>query len=107
MTVKTYDPQCLTLAEHFLREEPCAFNPITFRAHCHSLALTIQEAVEDWAYEPEAEVPAAAEIKWHRLPPGECSFCDKHRNNAMMPSHTASARCESGHHRHCTCSICF
>ena len=59
MTVKTYDPACLTLAEHFLRDEPCAFNPITFRAHCHSLALTIQEAVEDWAYEPEAPASLA------------------------------------------------
>lgn len=43
----------------------------------------------------------------HRLPPGECSFCDEHRLAANMPSHTASRNCESGGHAHCTCDVCF
>jgi hypothetical protein len=43
----------------------------------------------------------------YRRPPGECAFCDKHRNDQMMPSHTASERCESGKHPHCTCDVCF
>ena len=40
-------------------------------------------------------------------PPGECPFCDRHRDDTMMPSHTASDRCESGKHPHCTCDVCF
>ena len=55
MSIKTYDPACYELAEHFLLDEPCAFNPITFAKHCHSLALEIQQAVEDWTYEPAEE----------------------------------------------------
>lgn len=43
----------------------------------------------------------------YRRPPGECAFCDKHRDDSMMPSHTASERCESGKHSHCTCDACF
>ena len=40
------------------------------------------------------------------LVPG-CSTCDRHVSGAMMPSHFASARCESGGHPHCTCDSCF
>lgn len=43
----------------------------------------------------------------YRRPRGECAYCDEHRTDSMMPSHTASARCESGKHPHCTCDICF
>lgn len=43
----------------------------------------------------------------YRRPPGECAYCDAHRNDSMMPSHTASKRCESGKHPHCTCDTCF
>lgn len=43
----------------------------------------------------------------YRRPPGECSCCDQHRNDKMMPSHTASDRCESGKRNHCTCDTCF
>ena len=43
----------------------------------------------------------------YRRPAGECAFCDEHRKDAMMPSHTPSERCESGKHPHCTCDVCF
>lgn len=43
----------------------------------------------------------------YRLPPGECAYCDAHRNDSMMPPHTPSERCESGKHPHCTCDTCF
>lgn len=47
-------------------------------------------------------------VRYSRLrPPGECAFCDEHRNDSMMPSHDPSPRCESGKHPHCTCDTCF
>jgi len=55
MTVKTYDPSCAELAEHFLRGEPCAADPVLFKKHCHSLALEIQQTVEDWFMSPDPE----------------------------------------------------
>lgn len=48
-----------------------------------------------------------AAIEAYRRPPGECSYCDEHRNDSMMPSHTASSRCESGKRPHCTCDTCY
>ncbi len=54
--VKTYDPACHGLAAWFLQDEPCAKDRALFAKHCHSLALTIQEAIEDWHYkEPPVE----------------------------------------------------
>lgn len=41
------------------------------------------------------------------LPHGECTYCDKYRDESMMPPHDASDRCESGKHNHCTCDVCF
>jgi len=41
------------------------------------------------------------------MQPGECAYCDAHRSDPMMPSHTPSERCESGKRPHCTCDICF
>lgn len=43
----------------------------------------------------------------HKMPRGECKFCDAHGDNDMMPSHDASPRCESGKRNHCTCDTCF
>lgn len=43
----------------------------------------------------------------YRLQPGVCSYCDEHRTDSMMPRHTASERCESGRHNHCTCDTCY
>jgi hypothetical protein len=43
----------------------------------------------------------------YRRPPGECPYCDSCRDDNMMPSHTASDRCESGRHNHCTCDRCY
>lgn len=57
-SAKTYDVECYRLAEHFLLDEPCFKDPVLFRAHCHSLAIEIQQTVEDWFYEPAAEVTA-------------------------------------------------
>ena len=72
------------------------------------------ETAEQWADICRRE---AAILQWasdvtavqsrYRRPPGECAYCDAHRNDSMMPSHTASARCESGKHAHCTCDVCF
>lgn len=53
MTVKTYDPASYELAEHFLQDEPCRDDPELYKKHCHSLALEIQQAVEDWLFVPE------------------------------------------------------
>lgn len=55
---------------------------------------------------PSADVKRAV-TRVRRLPPGECQFCDLHGDQGMMPSHTASDRCESGKRAHCTCDVCF
>jgi hypothetical protein len=58
MTVKTYDPACHGLAAHKLQDEPCAKDPALFARHVHSLALAIQETIEEWCFEePPAEIP--------------------------------------------------
>lgn len=49
--VKTCDPASYALAEHFLQDEPCRNDPELFKTHCMSMALEIQQAVEDWFYE--------------------------------------------------------
>lgn len=40
-----------------------------------------------------------------------CSYCSELFNHPtlspFMPSHTASVRCRSGRHNHCTCDTCF
>lgn len=56
---KTYDPACYELAEHFLQDEPCRSDPELYKKHCHSLALEIQQTVEDWFFKPEAIPPDA------------------------------------------------
>lgn len=53
--VKTYDPACHDLAEHFLRSEPCSDDPDLYKHYCHDLALTIQQAIEDWFIFPSTE----------------------------------------------------
>jgi hypothetical protein len=63
MSVTTYDPASYELAEHFLQDEPCRKDPELYKKHCHSLALDIQQAVEDWFYEdtlarPQRSSPA-------------------------------------------------
>jgi hypothetical protein len=35
-----------------------------------------------------------------------CWTCQELSEDPMMPWHDASPRCESGHHAHCSCSIC-
>lgn len=42
----------------------------------------------------------------HKLPPGECSYCDGVKGD-FHPPHDASDRCESGKHNHCSCDECF
>jgi hypothetical protein len=53
--VKTFDPACYDLAKHFLRDEPCTNNQELYKKHCHSLALKIQQTIEDWFFEPEVK----------------------------------------------------
>lgn len=43
----------------------------------------------------------------YRRPLGECAYCDAHRDDSMMPPHTASQSCESGKRPHCTCDVCY
>ncbi len=45
----------------------------------------------------------------HKLPPGECKYCDVERadGNEHHPSHDASDRCESGKRNHCSCEVCW
>ncbi|RLA59158.1 MAG: hypothetical protein DRQ89_14440 [Epsilonproteobacteria bacterium] len=50
---------------------------------------------------------AALTPPWSRRQRVEgCAFCDGEKGE-FFPPHDASKRCESGHHRHCSCSICF
>ena len=44
MTVKTYDSKCYELAEWFLDEA----EELNTKSRRHDLALTIQQAIEDW-----------------------------------------------------------
>ncbi len=48
MSVKSYDPACYELAEHFLKGDPISEHSISHEQACHDLALAIQRAVEDW-----------------------------------------------------------
>lgn len=43
----------------------------------------------------------------HYRPLGECTYCDAHRSDPMMPCHVASKNCESGKRNHCTCDTCY
>lgn len=58
---------------------------------------------------PDHTLSAARQkaLERYRLPPGQCAYCDQHRNDPMMPSHTPSAACESGKRPHCTCDTCY
>jgi hypothetical protein len=47
MTVKTYDRKSHELAKHFLSDEP----RLNTAENQHSLALDIQQAVEDWFFD--------------------------------------------------------
>lgn len=50
--VKTYDPACYELAEYFLKDEPIGEYSTPYEQACHDLALTIQQAIEDWFPRP-------------------------------------------------------
>lgn len=54
---KSYDPACYELAEHFLRDEPISEHSTPYEQACHDLALTIQQAVEDWFIVPVSAPP--------------------------------------------------
>jgi hypothetical protein len=46
----------------------------------------------------------------HKLAAGlGCPFCDRERaeGNSFHPPHDAARGCESGHHEHCSCDVCF
>jgi hypothetical protein len=42
----------------------------------------------------------------HKLPTGECAFCDGEKGD-FHPPHDASPHCESGKRSHCSCDTCF
>lgn len=48
----SYDVQCLSLAQHFLDDEPCSDDRELYEKYCHSLAQHIQKAIEDWFSTP-------------------------------------------------------
>lgn len=56
---------------------------------------------------PKPTAPKRLEAGHYRLPEGCCSYCDKFRDDKMMPPHTPSKNCESGKRPHCTCDVCF
>jgi hypothetical protein len=35
-----------------------------------------------------------------------CAYCQQNKGK-MHPPHFASPGCQSGHHNHCTCDVCF
>lgn len=36
-----------------------------------------------------------------------CDYCEKYKDDQMMPPHEASSFCKSGKRSHCTCDTCF
>jgi hypothetical protein len=44
-----------------------------------------------------------------QMPKGECTYCDLEydKPTGFFPPHTASPRCQSGQHSHCTCDTSF
>jgi hypothetical protein len=55
------------------------------------------------------ETPQAPRKRRHKVPAGECKYCDAERaeENEHHPSHDASERCESGKRNHCSCDACW
>lgn len=53
--------------------------------------------------------PAVEQSRRFKALVGDCQICDAERvrNREFHPPHDASARCESGKRRHCSCDICF
>lgn len=49
----SFDPQCLELAEYFLRDEP------SLRDRADELAQQIQDAIEDWIEAEKQELEGA------------------------------------------------
>ena len=54
----------------------------------------------------QAEIERRRTTRRHKLPPGECAYCDR-ETGTFHPSHDASRRCKSGKHAHCSCDCCF
>jgi hypothetical protein len=66
--VTTYDPKCWTLAEHFLADDDMStLTRLQVIARTDSLALAIQQAVEDWSqadlYERAAQADHDEELR--------------------------------------------
>ena len=62
----------------------------------------MREVVED----VRRHVAAARLNRRHKLPAGECKYCDGEKGT-FHPSHDASDKCESGKRAHCSCDTCF
>jgi hypothetical protein len=77
----------------------------------------MSDLVESARYKKERNMPTLLEQvealrggnRRHKLPPGECPYCDREREQGVSfhPSHDASESCKSGKHPHCTCDSCF
>ncbi len=57
-------------------------------------------------HDPRPVPPSISVVRRHKLPPGECKYCDEEEGH-FHPPHDASSRCESGKHAHCSCDTCF
>ncbi len=55
------------------------------------------------------DIPDIPAHRYTLAPRGECAYCDRARDtgDTMCPPHTASSRCNSGKHDHCTCDTCY
>lgn len=55
------------------------------------------------------DIPDIPAHRYTLAPRGECAYCDNARDtgDTMCPPHTASSRCNSGKHDHCTCDTCY
>jgi len=62
-----------------------------------------------WMTDEERTAKDLRAAEARMAPKGECVSCDSARENGetFFPSHTASTRCRSGSHNHCTCDTCF
>lgn len=73
--------------------------------------LAVRQKERDRIAQVRASAKSAKqEPVWMRMAPeGECVLCDRARatDDQMMPNHSASPRCESGSHNHCTCDRCY
>jgi hypothetical protein len=87
----TKDPECITTRKH----DECT------AIHCET-----GETDQCWEFYRESQRRVQRLIERGTWDP-DCAYCQQHVPGSMMPSHTASPRCQSGSRNHCTCDTCF